>query len=102
MIKKGCIFRAFKKFSLKDNFEYTCIYPTTHDAIISILRKNKLDVKLLDLQRRRRSSIKITDDDPHMKQLYAKRKFSTVYDDITGIDSTNKVNAEQETVDFKV
>ncbi len=84
----GCIFRVFKKFSLKDNFDYNYIFPTTNDAVQAILRKNKLDLKIRDLQIRRKSVAVINDDDPQMKEVYVKRKFSCVIDDITGIQTT--------------
>ena len=87
----GCIFRVFKKFSLKDHFDYNCIFPTTNDAIQTILRKNKLVMKIRDLQIRRKSVANITDDDPKMKEVYVKRKFSCVIDDITGIQRTKPI-----------
>jgi hypothetical protein len=36
---EGFIFRAFKKNLFKEKFGYDNIYPTIHDAIMSILRK---------------------------------------------------------------
>ena len=81
---QGCIFRAFKKFSFKDKFDYNNIYPTTHDAVLSILHKNQLDLKSI-IKQRRKSTVKTAQLDDPVKSMYVRRKYSNIYDDITGI-----------------
>jgi len=43
----GSVFRTFGKHSLGEKVKYDCIYPSNHDAILSILRKNKLNINLV-------------------------------------------------------
>ncbi len=57
ILNKGCIFRAFKKFSFKEKFDYSNIYPTTHDAVVSILNKNQFNIKSFIKNQRKKSSI---------------------------------------------
>ena len=50
----------FKKYKFEEKFSYEYLYPTTHDAVLSILRKKKItNIRLLS---KRKSSINIKID----------------------------------------
>jgi hypothetical protein len=53
---KRSIFRAFRKNSFEVKMDYSNIYPTIHDAVMSILRKKKSQIKLVA---KRKNSINI-------------------------------------------
>ncbi len=95
---KGCIFRVFKKFSFKEKFDYHYIYPTTHDAVLSILRKNKVNIKPPS---KRKPSIHVNldgegkNEDETRKPVYIKRKMSNIFDDITAINPTTNDDLER-------
>ena len=92
--KKGCIFRAFKKFSFKDKFDYQCIYPTTHDAVLSIFRKNKITIRP-SCNNRKKSAVHIhldTNRRDSRPVRFLNRKRSSIFDDITAISLEPKSN----------
>ena len=43
----GSLFRIFEKLGFKNKFDYSYIYPTTHDAVIYIMRERKNSAVLI-------------------------------------------------------
>ncbi|CAF1045955.1 unnamed protein product [Brachionus calyciflorus] len=88
---KRCVFRVFKKNSFQDKFDYDRIYPTNHDAVLSILRNRKSNIHLLSNNKRNSSiHISLIDTENPLKTMDSpnpvyviKRKPSNIFDDIT-------------------
>ena len=89
----------FKKSSFQDKFDYHLIYPTTHDAILSILRKsensyvrfiskteqsaNLFNETILTLNSAQETEQPPIDSTIDVNAVYARRKLSNVFDEIT-------------------
>ena len=46
-LSPGSLFRLFEKLGFKNKFNYLNIYPTTHDAVIYILKERKSSEALM-------------------------------------------------------
>jgi len=89
---------VFKKFSFKEKFNYQNIYPTTHDAIISVLRKRKLEQPLS----KKKYSIHIHTEDTSSAGGLNIRTINTNSDagDISSSSNTNSVRRDSKQVRF--
>ena len=109
---KRCVFRTFKKNSFKEKFDYENIYPTTHDAVLSILRKNKTQNIRLISKRNPSIHINIVDtetesklhhdkSDGKLQPKYKARRRSNVFDEITSMHAEPVIFEENEEKDIK-
>ena len=110
---KRCVFRTFKKNLFKEKFDYENIYPTTHDAVLSILRKNKTENIRLVSKRNQSIHINIMDTESegslhHDKSegkfhpRYKTRRISNLFDEITSMHAESAIaegNEEKHVVD---
>jgi hypothetical protein len=107
---KRCVFRTFKKNSFKEKFDYENIYPTTHDAVLSILRKNKAKNIRLVSKRNQSIHINIVDTeteatlhhdkpDGKLQPKYKTRRRSNVFDEITSMHAEPVIIEENEDKD---
>lgn len=83
---QGNIIRVFNKNSFKEKFDYEHIYPTIHDAILTILRRNKSNIVLVS---KRKSTININIGEEELQPnvpepiYHPRRRQSNIFEELT-------------------
>jgi len=90
---KRCIFRTFKKNGFQEKFNFEHIYPTIHDAVMIILRRNK--VSEIKLMAKRKPSINIHIVESQENEKNEEDIFSQVY------RNNSKYNAIEDMTDIR-